>query len=369
MLELRRETLPPFVQIERIPVNTPEYDELPTYSYFLDSGRGEISQILQGFNDIWDFALSEFLGDVTSNPDRLVMGDLKRLDVPLLREAVESTIAANSIDLQDEVRTAYVIHPPELKAKVIQTLSKLPFADIDGDRRLLSARNGNRVCVFPIESYQMELPVHCVGGPNWLIVILSNPDDPEIVLRVPEPGPWAESDFRLTPQETEKIELRVMETIESDLLDKGLNVEYVHEPNGSGTFPDFEVSIEDTEWSLEVTRVLGAVLKERIINLDGKDPKAMKAKALHSPPIDTKEVDFALQKALTSKQSSASKCKAGTKYCLVLVNVADLDIGKDSEVWTGKDLSAFGAVIMVHNGPRSNHTVEYIKGCLTTEGY
>ena len=352
------------MQIERIPANTPEYDELQQYDFFF-IGRGDVGQGMQRANDIWYFALKEFLGDSISNPNSLVASDPKLLNVPLLREAVTGIIARDSLDLNEDVRTAYVIHPPELKAIVVKTLSKLPLA-ADGNRRLLSVSIGNEVWACPVESYPLEIPTHHSKIASWLMLLLSNPDDPEVVLSLPDSGFWAESEIRPMPQDARKIEFQAVEAIKTDLLGQGLEVNPDHEPNGFGTFPDFEASIGSTKWSIEVTRVLGDIPNERTIKLDGRNIKAMKARAVRSSPIDAKEIDAALQKALKDKGARASKCKLGSKYCLVLMNVANLDIGKDSQVWAGKDLSAFDAVVMIHCRAGADLTLEYIKGTLSS---
>ena len=365
--------LPPFMPPKFVRRDEPEYETMPLYTSFFVPGNG-----LLGLAEL-PFVLERHLGNIMGeelgkstsavpffepqlqNSDA---GNGTKLDLAALKEAARSIIGAVSRDYVEGVQTMYLIHPAVLRETIVQVLSKLPLAPsaYSGDRRLLWVPGDKESHAFQVEPYEIELPARHVDGPGWLIVYLFNPDDPALEMRIPAPGPWTNLEPTLAFGNTSDIESAAMAIIEEDLQNKGVMIDFTPEPYGKGTFPDFEADIEGTKWTIEMTRVLDGVAEGRVFRMGGKNQESRLARVAQSPPLGSTEVEEALISALEGKAAKASQRKQGSKYCLVLVNVVAFDIGRQSTVWNGKDLSAFDAVIVIHTNATPGPTLEYIKG-------
>ena len=364
--------IPPFITVKLIPENAPGQIGLPNHAAFLVSSRGETALSIQSVvSELWEGIFQKLIGKIAIEFPSYDAADLspgvvlsKQLNISLVRELVQKTVSSETQDFLDGVQTIYLVHPSALKQGMVQIMAKLPFANSRSERRLLSVPCEGRNYAFSVEAYQLDLPKHHKVSPGWLAVLLFNPREPLIELQVPERGALLTVDTTLPLGDSRFAEEWAMEAVASDLKAKDVAVDYVHEPNGDSTFPDFEAVIQSVEWSVEVTCVLGGITDGRHIKLPARNREAMIDRAAQSPPIDGEVVAAALEQALVSKRERASLRKPGTKYCLLLVNVIDLDVGKSSKDWDDKDLSAFDAVVMVHCNPRSNEVVEYIKGDL-----
>ena len=109
-----------------------------------------------------------------------------------------------------------------------------------------------------------------------------------------------------------------------------------------------------------MTRVVGDILETRHILDKPRDPQKMIDRAVQSPPLGVADVEAALERAIKSKKRRRGSNGTTRKLCLVLLNSLDLDIGGQSAVWKGMDLSAFDAVVLV-NG-YSHPSIEFMKG-------
>ena len=370
--------LPPFMPPKFVRRDEPEYETMPQYTAFFVPGNG-----LSGLSEL-PFALEAHLGNIIGeelgkstsavpvlepqlrNPDA---GKGTKLDLAVLKQAARSIIRAVSRDYVERVQTMYLIHPAALRKTIVQVLSKMPLAPSanPGERRLLWVPGEKESYAFQVEPYEIELSERHVDGPRWMILYLFNPDDPAIVMRIPVPGPWTNLEPTLALGNTNDIESAAMAIIEKNLHKKQVTVDFIPEPNGFATFPDFEAKIGETNWTIEVTRVLGGVTEGRVFRMGGKNQESRLSRVAQSPPLDSVQVDKALSSALEGKAAKALQRKRGARYCLVLVNVVGLDIGRRATIWNGKDLSAFDAVIVIHTNAMSESTLEYIKGDLSAD--
>ena len=368
-MSLLKEMLPPFIAIEAVEENTPEYEALPMYKVIFNTEDGKVkflpTDILEEYTDrFMNMQMARSIEKIHRAHSNSGVSNAKSMDVSLIKELASQIVQGMDPDYIRGSTVLYLIHPQYLKGEVTKALAKLPFSPTPGanEQRLISIRDNERTHAFQVEPYQMELPRRNFESPGWLIALLFNPEDPALVLSVPASGPMNGLNSELGLGDTDSVEFRSMNLIEQELGTRGMNVNYVHEPNGHTSFPDFNADIDGIEWEIEVTRVLGRITKDRVINEEDRDRASNIAKAVRKPPIDRAAIDAALDKAIDEKRGKLKYCKAGAKYCLVLVNSIDLDIGSASTDWSSKDLKAFDTVILVQVNPQP--TLEYIKGNL-----
>lgn len=93
----------------------------------------------------------------------------------------------------------------------------------------------------------------------------------------------------------------------------------------------------------------------------------MTVSASQAPPISDKELERAVTYAIGQKSTKAVECRPGSKYCLALVNVADLNFSRDKYDWNRHDLSPFDAVVLLQIRPGPIAEVTSIIGSLIPE--
>ena len=374
MLELLKQMLPPFVHVELVPKDSAGYKALPKHTaFFVPKHDDPMPAHPRVFRKHLGNMIGEMFGESSKEfseignigTDSQADGRLQ-LGIPLLKEAASGIIDNMDEDYVDGVKVIYVVHPPALKKKLIQITSKLPLAPgiAPKERRLIGVQSGGEGYAFPLELYELEIPARHATDPNWAFVHPYNPKAPAIVMRVPEPGPWIGVEPTLALGDTKDLERAAIETVERDLKrNESISVDFTPEPNGpESTFPDFEADIGGTEWTIEVTRVLDGIAEGRVFRMRGEDDESTLVQLARTAPIDDNAVDNALRSALEDKAESAARRRAGTKYCVILVDVADLDIGRSADFWKGKDLSTFDALLVIHSDTKPIPEVEYIKG-------
>ena len=362
-----RNLVPPFCPLRRVPNDGPELTrhlgffalEIPGTDPQYIVGRyveGLIAELLRQNTGSFRSAKANLL-----NSQSVI--DL----LTVLKREAKNMIVDLPGHYVEGAHTMYFIHPPALKYKIVQAMSKLPVAVGRGpnNRRLISVQTPQRSYVFQVCAYELDLPLEYVEDPTWMILHLFNPTDPAMELLIPESGSLVDVAPTLALDSTEKLEYAAIELVEQDLHNKQMRAEYTREPNGFATFPDFEACIEGTKWTIEVTRVLTGIAEGRTFRTGARDEESVVAHMVQSSPIGTNKIDDALVDSLEDKGAKAPALERGTKYCLVLVDVANLGIQKGATIWQNKDLSAFDAVIVISKNERRENSVEYIKGCLT----
>ena len=368
------ELIPPFVRIEPVQEGTNEHKSLSHHPIIVtakdDAADSWIQEVLdehdsetvrrciEGFCALLSGA-AEGHGYATVKEKLLC-----RLDIALITSKAKEIIQTMSPAYMATSTILYIIHPPHLKETVVKALARLPLPpDFNAtDQKLFIIAANGETYVFPIESYEMDLPEDEAEGDTYFFMHLFNPIHSTLIMQVSESGIRTRRDASLAVGNTAQVESWAISVIEHELLNKGMKIDYEYEPNGHTSFPDFEADINGKKWAIEVTRVLGSIPKDRIVVADARDRNAMTGRALRRAPIDHTLVESALIAALDSKRSKRRDCKVDEKYCLVLVNSINLDIGGTSSIWNGKDLTDFDTVILIHTSPQP--TVEYIKGSL-----
>ena len=293
--------------------------------------------------------------------------DGKKLGIPMIKAMIAEMAEAEERDYVEGVTKVYVIHPPQLEDELHRHLSALPVpaTSASPSARLISVAVDQEMRHFVVEPYKMDLTRRRSPDPRWLIVHLYNPDMPALAIGVEAQGPLTFKEPIPLLSDTEVAEKWAMGVMQGYLRDAGIDVRCVcHEPNGPKTFPDYRARLDGTQWDFEVTRVLGDILEGRHILENPRDPRKNMDLAVQSPPIEDEDVGSALDHAIDSKERKRQSNETARNLCLVLLNALDLNIGSQSEVWEGRDLTAFDAVVLVSG--YSQPKIELIKGRLVT---
>ena len=304
---------------------------------------------------------------ISSIPKWDCQGNDLRMGIPLLQNMLVQIAEEMPRDYVDGARTLYVIYPPTLEVEVSQTLASLlwaPSSDPKG-RRLIRIQKDGLAHVFEVEPCRLDFPELSTENPRWLLILLSNPDTPLLAIRIPQ-DPWIHLVDRLSLGNTRELGDSVRRLLTDYLCNNQVAVKFIPEPNGPATFPDFQAEINGVVWTIEVTRVMSGIAEGRTFQTGSRDPERIIDKMARSSPVDQEVIDHALTTALADKSAKFSGSQSGSKYCLVLVDVAHLGLGNAAPIWNDKNLSAFDAVILVSEAnPRP--VIEFIKGNLVHE--
>ena len=364
-LKAFRRLLPPFIHVEVIEQNSPDYDDLKVHSVTFEAGENFATNV-----DAYTSRLIEDqMGQSTREFSTSIIADSikpdsngRRLGIPLLKAIIAEMAELEESHYIEGVTKAYVIHPPQFEDELRRLLSALPLPSISSpaSERLLSVAIADKVRHFIVEPYNMDLPRRRSTDPNWLIVHLYNPDMPALGVKVETQGPLTFREPTPLLSKTEVAEKWAMGLLQHYFRETGIRVQHcVYEPNGPKTFPDYRARLNDVPWDFEVTRVLGDILENRRIFDQPKDAKKNIDMVVQSPPIGERDVGTALAHAINSKKGKRQPDGTTRNLFLVLLNVLDLNIRGNANVWDDVDLTAFNAVVLVSGYPRPS--VELIK--------
>ena len=354
---------------------TSEYEALGLHaSFFVGVDQPTASEQFRAIDDYYEHIMGDILtsdtsqfGQLSADPTIEGSTDNGQLTLPNVRAAIRQVIDAVDEEYLGGVKTVYVVHPATLESDATSMMSALPAAGTSGHIKLISVENLGAAKVFPIETFPMRLHRPPFNSTGW-ITILFNPDRPVVQILVP-----AEEQATIFAPlygfgDTRKLEQQTIETITARLAESKVSVErVVQEPNGDTTFPDFEATIDGEGWSIEVTRVLEGIADGRVIRMGGSQQTRMTISASQAPPIGDNELDRAVAYAVAEKSSKATECRLGDKYCLALVNAADLNIARDQYDWNKHDLSSFHSVVLLQIRPGPIAEVTNIQGNLIPE--
>ena len=365
-LKAFRRLLPPFIHVEVIEQNSPDYDDLKVHSVTFEAGENFATNV-----DAYTSRLIEDkMGQSTREFSTSTIADSikpdsngRRLDIPFLKAIIAEMAEREESHYIEGVTKAYVIHPPQFEDELRRHLSALPLPSISSpaSERLLSVAIADKVRHFIVEPYKMDLPRRRSTDPNWLIVYLYNPEMPALGVKVEVQGPLTFKEPTPLLSETEVAENWAMGMLQNHFREKGIRVQSViYEPNGPKKFPDYRARLDDVPWDFEVTRVLGDILENRRILDQPRDSKKNIDMAVQSPPISGQDIVTALDRAIKSKERKRRTNGAARNLCLILLDALDLDLRSNPNVWKNMDLTAYEAVVLVNGYAQPGVTL--IKG-------
>ena len=317
-------------------------------------------------SDVMTSSASQF-NELTADPDIQGSTDNGMLTIPNIRAAIKQIMNAVDEEYLNGVKTVYIVHPPDQEVQATRTISTLPAAGTAGQTKLVSVENPEGTKVFPLETYSMDFHHKPFESTGW-ITIMFNPEKPVVEVLVPTNMPASIYAPLYGFEDTTGVERSVMKAIRKRLSVKGIEVDQCsHEPNGEATFPDFEVKIGNQLWTIEITRVLEGIADGRVIRMGSYAQSRMTIAASQASSIGEGQVNDAVAYAVSAKSGKAAECKPDSKYCLVLVNPAILNIGHEQYDWSRHDLSSFDAVVLVQIRPGPTAESTNIKGNLIPE--
>ena len=362
-----RRTLPPFIHIEVVAVGAPDEEDMIATSVMFDVGENFASNFLEFAQRTMDVRMGRSTKEFTPIKAADVTEEGPEgttVSIPLLKATIAEIAQGSGSEYIDGVTKVYIIHPPVLEGELNGHLAVLPVPAMADSamERIMSVRVDETVHSFVVQPYKMDLIGRHSEDPRWLIIHLYNPNMPALVVKVAEHGPWTFREPTPLLSDTKDAENWAMLVLQNHLRDEGVDIQFHPEPNGPGTFPDFRADIGVEEWDVEVTRVLGDLLNSRHVPNESRDPHKVIEVAAQTPQISDSDVERALDRAITRKAGKRPSVGTGFKYCLILVNPVGLDVGIQSPVWQGKDLSSFDAVVLISG--YTHPKIEFIKGSL-----
>ena len=273
------------------------------------------------------------------------------LTLQSLKDEVTGIVSESPIEWIRGCVGLSLMHHPEKRGKLVSVLSKLPES-ADPVQKLLSVRHADDVFAFKVQLHENSfIPT------DGLYIWLDNPSDPVAEHVVPADRGEALT-VRDVYESNRKMEHFAMKSLCTDLL---ANTSITHsdlkcqyEPLGN-VFPDFELTIRDQQWAVEVTRIeSGMVTYLRMSQTLEKD----KLNRVAQNQVTDYGIISALTKASEDKTKRRNDCSRYPRACLLLVDVVDSIDAESSGVWGGIDFSAFDAVALIKLDGR----VFFIKG-------
>ena len=248
-LEVFRRLLPPFIHIEVIQPDSPEYDDLKVHSVLFDAGERLTHNVIRYQSQMIEDQMGEGTKHFSASraADSIIQGDNgRKLGIPLIKNMIAEIMEETDSDYLAGVTKVYLIHPPHLESELRGHLSVLPVpasADMASER-LINIAFRDKSYPFVVQPFPMDLTGRESADPRWLIVHLYNPDKPALAIRVPSQGPLTFKEPTPLLSDTEVAETWGMEAIGDYLRDAGVAVQDVcHEPNGPKTFPDYQAHL------------------------------------------------------------------------------------------------------------------------------
>lgn len=362
-----RRMLPPFIHIEVVPDGAAEPEDMIATSVMFEAGDNLASNVLEFSQRMIDARMGRSTKEFTP----LKAADVneagpegRKVSIPLLKAMIAEIAQESESEYIDGVTKVYIIHPSTLEGELKDLVARLPVPPLAASalERMMSVQVDEAIWPFVVQPYMMDLIGRSSANPRWLIVHLYNPNRPALAVKVAEHGPWTFKEPTPLLSDTKDAENWAIGELQNYLRDEGVDTQFRSEPNGPTTFPDFRADIGGEEWDVEVTRVLGDLLNSRHVPDKSRDSKKVIETAAQSPPISESDAGKALDQAVRSKGRKRPSVGRGFKYCLLLVNAAGLDVGRQSPVWRGKDLSSFDAVVLISG--YTDPEIEFIKGSL-----
>ena len=360
-----RSFIPPFIDIEVVSPGTPEYDALPNNFVMFEVGENLLANMTTFTAMQLNSRLLQVTDQMPSLPDAATTngsGQTAKLGIPLLKRGIASIVTALEPKEVEGATKVYIVHSPALKDDLHRHLADLPVpAYYDSmEERLISVTVDGKTLSFTVTPYMMGPLCQADADERWLLINLYNPHMPSMAIAVAEEGFMALKEPTPLLGDTEAVETWAMEKLTERWTRSGIHVQNVgKEPNGPKTFPDYTVSLNQKRWTCEITRVLGTIPTTRRVLDQPRDRIRNMERAVQSPPLLPSDIEAAVGKAITDKTAIRRKQSSTNRVCLVLVNVLDRELDKQSTVWQQQDLAAFDAVVLISGF--SEPRVEWIK--------
>ena len=366
--------VPPYVEI-RLAVTELEKAQLRHQVAFLKSPsagmrRSDVDRVaLEWHDQVSINSLLEQAGQFTKLPDNLP------LSLDAVQEAVATCIMAANGDA-GRWEVFYIRYDQPLARAAAGVRNRLATARMSEDRtqEFCGVRMEQKrpitywlsVTVDGLEQkvevafYQENGPSQVYGENGWMIAPYPN----EIrYLPADQPAAYLAGTYAIDP--TDLVERKAFAALKDEAIKRGVSVaDEMHEPNGHQKFPDYKVQMDDRDWVVEVTRILGAITENRVITMTERSAGPSISRAASQPGIDSDDSEAAIRQALNDKSQRRQFVASNELYCLLLVDVIDLIDQNDTDQWAKYDLTAFDSVVLVQIAPWQLDEVTVIKGSI-----
>lgn len=371
MLSLK---VPPFFEV-RIANTEEEKAMLRHQTLFLKPGadgspRYEIDRAAETWRD--QISINSVL-EPSSQFTKLPGND--SLSLSAAQRAVENSIETGSPKVSQE-DTFYLVHTDSLTRIVAGIRNRLATARMSENRDqeingVLVQQNRPITYWLPITIEGREVRVELAfcqmalapmyNDSAWLVVP-HNRENPNAIWYVPADQPTLYLEATYAMSVTQDVEERAFTAMKSNADELGISIEgAMHEPNGIGTFPDYKVTLDGLPWVVEITRPLGDILQNRTVSVRSRHEQPSINKAADQASITVRDIDEAIQKAITEKSRRRSQVASNERYCLLLVDTIDM-VTPQAIFRSQSSLNAFDSVILMHLAPSTPHRIMTIKG-------
>ena len=331
-----------FIRYRDIGEADPEYDHMSLRMAHMILQNGwspyQAREMLEKWNELMTAStILDSAKSIDSRDTRLTVGNLMTIARQSLRENRGNEYA-------DRATNMVVLYDPSLSSDVVQTMSSFPWANVNGYlMRAMSVDDGWRMRTMGIKSRSLQMPME-KGSSGWVTTIYV-PGEPVMEVRTSgRPVLYIGAN-----NDTAAIEHGVKDILEirTDAQD------WMHEPNGPQTFPDFEAKWKGELWDVEVTRPLTGIVAGRIVKRYGPSEANEWARLAKAPPIDTEQLSQAVEHGIQSKAPKRSN----RRYCLVFAE----SWAKSERVQTnyaGHNYESFDAVIRINLRTREAQNIK-----------
>lgn len=367
-IEHFRQRLPPFIGLQTVAEGSEEHARLSKSPLFF---KGPHNALLAHMQHAYDLTIDARI----RHEFKTLSGDIGAFDsksaanpewtIPWLQELVGSVLSNLDRPNAESATEVSLIYPTSLKPAVRKMIHKLILhpqaADID--QRVVSIGHAGKTRVLNVSSFEFNIGAGISGKEAPFVFCVYSRDNPPLAIAVAESGPI---EFHPgSPDSTEEVEQLAFDTLTHQLAGLGTVVaSVVREPAGRGKFPDFGFECNGTDWFVEVTRILGNIRENRVIDVAGRDVEAMANLAASTKPINSSDIEAALDQALDKKRSKANHVPRDCGYCLLLVDEFGPDYWDGVVACSQRDLAEFDAVVIVRSTPTCRAT--FVKGDPTT---
>ena len=297
-------------------------------------------------HDFASFAENLKLGieaKVLSDPDLIPRSSLngRTLTLQSLREDVTGIISGLPTEWVDGCVGISIMHPPDVRKTLTAIMSNLPISAQVPSQKLMSVIQGDKSYAFRVQLH--ENPLMSEGS---LVIGLDNPTEPAAEHIVPIDRREAVQ-FNDLYGSKRKMEDFAMGSLCRLLLASGIvspnDPGPLYEPLGNA-FPDFELTIRNQDWAVEITRIEAGMVS--YLQVSKPLEKGTFDKVTQNEVTESNIIG-ALTDALAYKMKRRKDCPYYSRACLLLVDVVDSIDANASAIWGGIDMSAFDAVALV----------------------
>ena len=259
--------------------------------------------------------------------------------LPILKEWIVKRLDACDPDWRRGVTGVVIMSQGDMRDTFRGMLHQLPVAELHPDPQF-DSRWISLSCADGPCTLKVWWTPHRHMPPHDMLLYLHNPQEPVVE--------HAGSDF-VEPMECfankrslEDLALKALCRYAGGDSDTDLHAK--HEPLGHGTFPDFEATIRNRTWAVEVTQIADGMVSYHKLDRSLDQPTLDEA---FDRTVTDAGIGKALRDAVDKKTARAAQCPHYTRFALLLVDITDTLEPERFRQPDAPGLAAFGFVGIV----------------------